>query len=240
MKISEFTYRGPDAEDQTLSFECKATVENDSDFPVEMIKTSACLVNSDGVCVGGSSDDEIDTFIDPKESSEIDISTGWNTNSAGFNNELNKIKVISDIVMYRREFSKLGLIDVPKKDLTCEFVSKQSTIAGLVEILGATCFRDKPNDDGDVGVELFCGVRNISNIYIEKVSIKMILIDQEDAQIEDTEQNDTLPPRVAKVINPSLYGVKPGKLRNSSLRITASIYLPVAHFSAEAVAVKEK
>ncbi|SVE01848.1 uncharacterized protein METZ01_LOCUS454702, partial [marine metagenome] len=83
MKITEFTYRGPDSEDQSLSFDCKGTVENASDFPVEMIKTSACLVNSDGVCVGGSSDDEIDTFIDPKESSEIDISTGWNIPSAG-------------------------------------------------------------------------------------------------------------------------------------------------------------
>ena len=177
MKITEFTYRGPDAEDGSLDFECKATVENNSDFPVEMIKTSACLVNSDGVCVGGSSDDEIDTFIDPKESSEIDISTGWNIPSAGFS-ELNKIKVVSDIVMYRREFSKLGLIDVPKKELTCEFVPKISTIAGLVEILGATCFREKQDDEGDVGVQLYCGVRNISNTYIEKVAIKMILIYQ--------------------------------------------------------------
>ena len=232
MKITEFTYRGPDSEDQSLSFDCKGTVENASDFPVEMIKTSACLVNSDGVCVGGSSDDEIDTFIDPKESSEISINAGWNTPSAGFNNELNKIKVVSDIVMYRREFSKLGLIDVPKKDLTCEFVPKTSTIAGLVEILGATCFREKPDDDGDIRIELNCGVRNISNTYIEKVAIKMILIDQEDAQIEDSEENTTLPPRVGKIMNPSFYGIKPGKLRNSSLRITASIYLPVAHFSA--------
>ena len=239
MKITEFTYRGPDAEDQSLSFDCKATVENNSDFPVEMIKTSACLVNSDGVCVGGNSDDEIDTFIDPKESSEIDIQTGWNIPSSGFN-ELNKMKVVSDIVMYRREFSKLGLIDVPKKDFTCEFVPKTSIIAGLVEILGATCLREKPDDDGDVRVQLYCGVRNISNTYIEKVSIKMILIDQEEAQIEDSESYETLPPRVAKVLNPSFYGVKPGKLRNSSLRITASIYLPVDHNSAESVAVKEK
>ena len=240
MKISSFTYTGPDAEDQSLNFDCEATVENDSDFPVEMIKTSACLVNSDGVCVGGSSDDEIDTFIDPKESSEISINAGWNTNSAGFNNELNKIKVVSDIVMYRREFSKLGLIDTPQKDLSCEFVPKKSTISGLVEILGVTCFREKPDDDGDVRIELNCGVRNISNTYIEKVAIKMILIDQEDAQIEDSESYEALPPRVAKILNPSFYGVKPGKLRNSSLRITASIYLPVAHNSAEAVAVKEK
>ena len=239
MKISSFTYTGPDAEDQSLSFDLEATVENDSDFPVEMIKTSACIVNSDGICVGGSSDDEIDTFIDPKESSEIDISTGWNIPSAGFS-ELNKIKIVSDIVMYRREFSKLGLIDVPKKELTCEFVPKTSTIAGLVEILGATCYREKQDDEGDVGVQLYCGVRNISNIYIEKVSIKMILIDQEEAQIEDSESSETLPPRVAKVINPSFYGVKAGKLRNSSLRITASIYLPVDHNSAESVAVKQK
>jgi len=239
MKISNFTYSGPDA-DQELSFECSATVENDSDFPVEMIKTSACLLNSDGICIGGSSDDEEETFIDPKESTSININTSWGINAAGFNNELDKIKVVSDIVMYRREFSKLGLIDVPTKDNSCEFIPKKSTISGLVEILGVTCFREKPDDEGDVGVQLYCGVRNISNTYIEKVSIKMILIDQEEAQIEEDERDETLPPRVGKIINPSFYGVKSGKLRNSSLRVTASIYLPVAHFSADAVAVKEK
>ena len=62
MKITNFTYSGPDS-DNDMNFYCTAAIENSSDFAVEMVKSSLFILNNEGVCVGGSHDDEEDTYI---------------------------------------------------------------------------------------------------------------------------------------------------------------------------------
>jgi hypothetical protein len=240
MKITNFTYSGPDS-DNDMSFDCTAAIENGSDFAVEMVKSSLFILNNEGVCVGGNHDDEEDTFIDPKDSGTIDLRTGWGGfKGYVFNEEYNKIKILADAILYRREFTKLGTIDTPKTDDSASFVTKKTTISGLVDILGVVISRSKPDDDGDVRVDVNCGIRNISNTHIEKASIKIVLIDQEDAQIEDSEESTPIPPHTSKILTPNFFRLKTGKLRNSSVRITASIYLPVGHATGEAIAKKEK
>jgi len=104
--------------------------------------------------------------------------------------------------------------------------------------MGATCIRHEADDDGDVTVELQVGVRNLSDAYIDRVTTKIILLDQEDSQIEDSEDYSPMPPHSGRIFTPSVY-TKKGRLRNSTIRLSVSLYLPVGHQTEEALAVKE-
>ena len=173
MKITEFTYEGPDSDDE-MRFECKAAIQNNSDFAVEMVKTNTLIMNGENICVKGSYDDEVETFIDPKDTDNIDVSVPWSCKSEVFGKELGKIKVVADAILYRREFAKLGTIETPKNDNSSSFISKKTTISGLIDIHGVVLTREKPDEDGDIRVEIYCGLRNISNTHIEKASIQYV------------------------------------------------------------------
>ena len=236
MKISKFTYDGPDG-DGEVSFDMEAEVENQTDYVIELVKTSCLMTNADGICVGGSYDMESDAFIEPRDSGSIDVHPGW-MNASPFGGQLDAMKCTVDAVFFRRDFHKMGEVEVPESHEKCAFMEKVLNVGGSVDIMGATCIRREPDDDGDVVVELQVGVRNVSDVYIDRVATKIILLDQEDSQVEDSEDYNHLPPHSGHIFTPSVY-TKKGRLRNATIRLSVSIYLPVGHETAEAVAVKE-
>jgi len=236
MKISKFTYNGPDS-DGDISFDMEAEIENETEYVIELVKTSCLMTNSDGVCVGGSYDNESDAFIEPRDSGSINVYPGW-VKTAPFDGQLDAMKAVVDATFFRRDFQKMGEVEVPESHEKCGFMEKVLNVGGSIDIMGATCIRHEADDDGDVSVELQVGVRNVSDAYIERVTAKAFLLDQEDSQIEDSEDYSPLPPHSGHIFTPSVY-TKKGRLRNATIRLSVSIYLPVGHETEEAVAVKE-
>ena len=237
MKISKFTY-SPHS-DGDLSFDMKAELENETEHVIELVKTSCLMTNSDGVCVGGSYDNESDAFIEPRDSGSIDVHAGWGMKAASFGGQLDEMKAVVDATFFRRDFQKMGEVEVPESHEKCGFMEKVLNVGGSIDIMGATCIRHEADDDGDVSVELQVGVRNVSDTYIERVTAKAFLLDQEDSQIEDSEDYSALPPHSGRIFTPSV-STKKGRLRNATIRLSVSIYLPVGHETEEAVATKEK
>lgn len=237
MKIGNFTYSGPDG-DGDLNFTMdEATIENDTEYVIELIKTSCLMTNADGICVGGSYEDEQDAFIDPRETGSIYVSVPY-IREAPFGGQLDKITAVVDAVLFRRDFQKMGEVEVPEDHASCAFLEKSINVGGIVDVMGATCIRQVPDEDGNVSLGLEVGVRNVTDEYIERVSVKMILLDQEDSQVEDTDDYSHLPPHTGRVFQPSLY-TKKGRLRNATVRVSVSVFLPVGFKTVEKVAVKE-
>ena len=237
MKISKFTYEGPHG-DGDLSFDMKVELENETEHVIELVKTSCLMTNSDGICVGGSYDDESDAFIEPRDSGPLDVSVGW-VKSGPFEGQLDKINAVVDATFFRRDFQKMGEVEVPESHEKFEFMEKVLNVGGSVDIMGATCIRHKAEEDGNVYVELQVGLRNVSDAYIERATVKAFLIDQEGSQIEDSQDYYPLPPHSGRIFTPS-FCTKKGRLRNSTIRLSVSIYLPIGHATEEAVATKEK
>jgi hypothetical protein len=237
MKIAKFTYSGPD-EDGELFFDMEeATIENDTEYVIELIKTSCLMTNADGICVGGIYDSEQDTLIDPRESGSIHIDLNY-IKAASFGGRLNKMTAIIYAVLFRRDSQKMGELSVPEDHETCSFLEKKVNVGGIVDIMGATCKREKSDGDGDVEVGLDVGVRNVTDEYIDNVSVKMALLDQEDSQIEVSENRYDLQPHMGRVFSPSVC-TKERRLRNATIRVSVSVYLPVGFKTVEKVAVKE-
>ena len=59
-------------------------------------------------------------------------------------------------------------------------------------------------------------------------------MDQRDAQLEDTMDYEALPGKSSKTFTPSFWGLKPGKIKNGTINVTASVFVPIETFTAEA------
>ena len=235
MKVTSFAYQ-IDNEDR-IGFSSEAVVENKTQYEISMIKTNSLIVNSEGVCIGGDYNNEHEVFIDPSESISIDLRSGWGYPIQYFGDELDKIKSVNDAVFYRRDFMKLGEFEVPREEHETRMIKKDVTVGGMIDIMGVAAIRGKTEENGEVRVEINCALRNISDTHIEKAVFRAILNDREDAQVDMSQQYDTLPPHTGKCFRPSFYQNK-GKLRDATIRLSVAIYLPVDHISAEAVATK--
>ena len=235
VKITKCTYENPDS-DGDISIESEVLIENNSEFDIEYLKGSVIVVNEDGVTVAGSEIDDDNLFIGSKDSGAID---GWSLSTRVHKNHFDKgnaseAKVYIALTSYRREFVKLGSLDVPAKPGQMSVIKKVISLGGAAECMGMSCLRKKNDDDGEMDLEFSAGIRNTSEQYIAKAQVTVKAMDQRDAQVEDSVDWSELPAKTGKVYSPSFYGLKYGKLKNGEFKASASVFLPIDTYAVEA------
>jgi hypothetical protein len=240
MNINKFTYMNPDS-DGDINLDLSCLLENDSDFDIELVRGSVIIVNNDGVTIGGEDIDDDRVFIASKDSGEIDA-FNWcrihkDSLSGGSGADC---KAYVSMTSYRREFVKVGSLDVPTKSGEMTLIKKVISLGGAGELMGVSCLREKDDDEGEMQLNFRAGVRNTSDQYISRAQVTIKAMDQRDAQIEDTVDYASIPSHSGHVFEPSFYGLKYGKLKNGTFEISASVYLPVSSYSAEGTPVLEE
>jgi hypothetical protein len=234
MKITKCVYDNPDS-DGRIEITPEVLIENDSEFDIEFIKGSVIVVNEDGVTIGGSDIEDDSLFIGSKDSGKLD---GWSLNTHVHKNHFDKgnaseAKVYIALTAYRREFVKLGSLDVPAKPGQMSVIKKVISLGGAAECMGMSCLRKK-DDDGKMDLEFSAGIRNTSDQFIAKAQVSVKAMDQRDAQVEDSYDASELPAKTGKNYNPSFWGLKYGKLKNGEFKASASIWLPIDSYAGEA------
>ena len=239
MKINKFTYTKPDS-DSDVRLECTAIIENDSDHDVEFVLVSNLILNSSGATISGDRTEEEGVFIDAKESGEVDVNCGWGLQEALFEGKPEKTKILVSATTYRREFIKVGAVDVPQDTNEISMLKKDISLGGVAELNGVSVLRLKKDDEGDTPLEIKAGFRNISDTHIERVQLTSKLQDQRDAVIEEDLSYSTLPSKSAFFAEPRFWGLKAGKLKNASIVMTASVFIPIDTYTAEASATLDE
>lgn len=234
MKISKFTYENPDS-DGDIRLDAEIVIENTSDFDAELVKVSCTVLNSSGVTVGGDVSDFEDVFINPKSSENIDLRLGWGYHKELFEGKPDKMTLLIEATTYKRDFVKIGSLEMPEIG-ELGMIKKNISLGGLAEIRGISALRKKDDDEGDIELEIRAGFRNISDTHIERAQLTSKLIDQRDAEIESNEDYNPVPSKSGYLFTPSFYGVKGAKAKNSEIKFTASIFVPMDSFTAEATA----
>jgi len=238
MKITEATYTTP-SDDQSSSTSIKCTIENTSENTIEMSKGYALLLDENGIVIGNDAEREEDSFAETGESFNVEYSPYIDmTNHVG---DLDKMKTIVDVTTFRREFFKLGEFECPQ-DHTTPIKSDYSKETGDIRIQGIYILMHKPYEDDNSDertIETRIAVRNIGDTYIEKVKVKLQLVDKEDAVIETSEDHRNVAPSSSNSISPSVYAKK-GKLKGASIKISIATYYAVKHFHAEGNLTKQK
>ncbi len=239
MKITEFTYNNPDS-DGNISLEGSVLLENKTDFDVEFVTVSSTVLNHAGVTVGGNRQEEDAEFITAKSSGEMDLNFGWNYHKDLFDGKPKKVKVLVETTMYKREFMKIGSIEVPASKNTLNMLKKDVSIGGMVEIRGISVLRKNDDDDGNIQLEIRAGFRNISDTYIDRAQLNTRIMDQRDAEIESDISYESMPSKSSWLCYPSFWGIKPGKIKNGEIVLSASIFVPIGTFTGEATATPSK
>ena len=239
MKITKFTHNNPDS-DGDIRLEGSVLLENKTDFDVEFITVSSTVLNHAGVTVGGNKDESDSQFITAKSSGEVDLNLGWSYHKDFFDGKPKKMKALVEATMYKREFVKVGSIEVPASKNSLNMLKKDVSIGGMVEIRGVSVLRKKDNDEGDVQLEIRAGFRNISDTYIDRAQLNTKLMDQRDAEIDSNISYESLPSKSSWLCEPSFWNIKPGKIKNAEIVLSASIFVPIGTFTGEATATLSK
>ncbi len=239
MKINQFTFRNPDS-DGDISLEGSVLLENKTDFDAEYITISSTVLNHAGVAVGGNREEEDSAFISSKSSGEVDLRFGWDYHKDLFDGKPKNIKALIEATLYKREFMKVGTIEVPANINTLHMLKKDVSIGGMVEIRGVSVLRKKDDDDGNIQLAIKAGFRNISDTYIDRVQLNARILDQREAEIESDIRYESMPSKSAWLCEPSFWGIKPGKVKNGEISLNASVFVPIGTFTSEATATLSK
>ena len=237
MKITQCTYEDSDWRDEpTMEFQVEAVLENQSDFDIEFVTTSMLVVNRSGCVIGGSENRDDRTFISSKDSGAVEMNCDAVRAAVGGSGSDTKCYISASL--YKREFIKVGSFDFPRAPGELSELKGNVSLGGVAELMGASCIRFQDDEeDGDCKFEFYSGVRNTSESYIARAQLSVRLMDQRDALVEENIDYSELAAKGMYVFNPSFFGIKPGKLKNAKFDLTASVFVPVETFTAEAVPV---
>ena len=186
------------------------------------------IASADGVVAGGSQDDEQDVFIETGGEEEFSIYTSYIA-KALLGENLDEINATVDVTFFRSEYQKLGEHEVPETPEAPKVLNNAIDVGDFIKINGMLLYRSKPDEDGDIKLELVMGMRNVSDIHFDKVELKMTLNDRKGAEIDYSTDYGQLPPYSGRVMNPSIWGLSEARLKNCTVNISLDIYQPVAY-----------
>lgn len=229
MNITTFQAYEPDG-DGDISFQLDSNITNETDQEVKHIRTSVMMLNSDGVCIGGSHGDQDEFFAEAGECSDYSPSISF-VPQAGFPD--GNIRVIVDATLCRKEFRKLGNLPVPKNAGFSQ-LSEHVTFSDLVQVMGIAMIRKAADEDGEIKLEIACGVKNTSSMYIDACEIQARLIDEQGSELEESSEREALAPFETRIFTPTFWGLKKGKLKDCVVQVSISLMVAVAHYTADA------
>lgn len=236
MKITKFAVGAPDSDgDMNSSIEFVAV--NPTKEDVRLVRYHAVVTDKDGYAVACNIENEESCNLEPGG----DLTLGpWITLQKGFCGKTrDNLKLTMSATMYAREFTKLGEIEVPAKDLTVALVEKKvssSVIDGTVKV-GVQ--RKKEDDSGQVQVSCMVMVRNKSDLHLQKVQLKSELLDSEDAVVESNESDVTIAAHCVSCIDGGFSWLKKSQLKGAKVRMGLFVFRPVYAGECTAVSTPE-
>jgi len=211
----------------TVDYEIELSTANDTEQTIELVKTSCLIVSKEGATIGGDFNNEEDIYMEPGEVAKFNVSSGYGIFHSATNGDPSSVEAHIDTTFFRREFFNLGELDVPSEDgQVTQLTSTKNVAGGDLQILGATISRDA-SEDADRNLNTSVGLRNLGSDVQQKIMVKSILIDRAGAQIDYSEYEEVIPPQSAAIITPSVY-TKAGRLKGAKMKITVTLFQPVA------------
>ena len=231
MKITKATYRAPDNYGDT-SFDIETSVENKNEDIVDMSVSTLTILDANNNTVSCDYDREEASYAEKDETFSVNLS-GYA--KAYLVSDFSKAKAIVDLTTYKKEFKKIGDFDIPADHKSC-IQSNNQIEFGKLRVFGISIFRYDPpeNASDDHSVATKIAVKNISDQYIQKVSIKVQLIDRTGSNLIDSEDYRAIPPNGSMYFEPSVYA-KSGKLKGAKLDVSISSFHQIEHYNAESL-----
>ena len=229
-----FRFNEPD-DDGDMHAEFAFEGANDSEHSVRRIRYSVVLFNGDGAAFSSSKGDE-DVRVESGESFDLSPHIGWIKESICGDSRDN-VTCRLTAHLYRRELIKLGeaKVKAPGKSPTVATLSHKAESETVDPDIRVLLTLMPPDDDGDVRIEGYCGVRNLSDKPIDTVLLKSVLLDEDDMELGSDDSTIALDIGETGCIEFSMWGVKKNVLKSARMRFTLSLFHRVDTQRCEAV-----
>ena len=219
MSITRFENEAPD-EDGDISIDLEFDVKNESDKDISLIKYDV-VVEQDGVgTIGGQTRNTEDCLLD---SGEVFTGSTWlRINENAMCKASSEVRVKLFARLYEREFFKIGSMDVPADingiaSLTKEIDSELLDSSIIVSMIRRP---DGDEDSKEDRLEFRAGLTNKSDVYIEDLELRIVLMDRTGAEDDDTYDSlDTLGPQSGTYVEPSFWGKPKSKLKGATVEV---------------------
>lgn len=217
-----FTFHFDDDGDFITELTCK--VENDGEPTVDLVATSAILLNGSDCAIGGSFADVEETCIEEGDSESMTVNVGgWGLKEGQLGSN-KAVKATVGFDYYERS-APVTLIEgpVPKDHETVSEMKDIQCPLDSCAVTGATVTVSEPDDDNDVTVSAKIGIRNTSETGMLKFDLKTELFDKKGNPAADDIHTDDVMPSETRIYEAGMY-VKKGKAKGATLRLQFSRY----------------
>lgn len=231
IEVTEFKLSPPDSDDD-MRPEITIEVTNTTDETIRQVRHATAFLGYDGGPMSFSTRNIEDVTLDPGE--VYGISPYGYVKSLATAGNRDDVKVVSNVRLMKRDFIKLGSVDTPAPGKS---VSKTMPVGS--DVIDGDVFASvlvtKPDGDGESYVEVKVMMKNATDQFIEEAQVKAQLIDEEDAQIDDSYASENISANGYGMFETSFYGMKKSKIRDTKVKIGLYIYSDVASGIAERV-----
>ena len=100
-------------------------------------------------------------------------------------------------------------------------------IGDMLKILGTNIFLQPVDEEGEQGIEVKVGVRNVSDVHFEKVQLKAELLDKKGNEIEESSDYYATNAFSCRTLTATFWGQKPSRLKNCTIKLSLSIFQPI-------------
>jgi hypothetical protein len=137
--------------------------------------------------------------------------------------------------LFKREFFKLGTFKLPESEGVTWLDASLESLA-VENNIKISMTRFEPDPDGEVRIEFIAHIKNKTNFRLEDAELKVSLLDRAGAEIESSTSSNDLPPHSSANLDPTLWGIKPKKLKGASVELSITIYEQIGATNLEGAA----
>lgn len=210
----------PDS-DGDISPELKIEFKNESERPIEFLSSKVLIFNDNGLLIS-SSNDENDDFIEPGDIWPGDLSPGY-FNSSMVSGETPK--GLLEILGCACNHHELGAFELEPQKLAG--IGERRELGDGISLVSLTVSVSKPDDDGDLNVEIKALLDNSGSISLPRASLSGKIL-RSGREVEDlSNYSDPVPAGQMTVLEVSSY-VKKRQISGASIEIRLSLFPIIA------------
>jgi hypothetical protein len=231
MKISKFTLDALNS-DGDCDGDIEFSITNTTNVNVNQIRHSEMYFDSNGNFGGGNNDGPTEVDLKPGKTHTFSEFLNIKKNMTSARND---IKVISSIRLMDRNLIDLGKYEIPKsdsEDLIVQIETKSNLISSPIQL---RIERDKPDEDGDFWVRIYCCISNMTQVFFDAVELEATLLNAKGSIEKTNKFKVQVPPLSMSNAETAFMVMKSSKIGKGQINISLSIFSQVGHATLEAI-----
>ncbi len=220
-KITKSKINKPDSDgDVSIDIELKLTSFSDED--IELVLTKMVVLTANGLPLI-EQEDERELLINNASTEELGLNSGYFKAAQIAGSSASDSQVLLQVVPCGCKYTELPLLELTSPG-NITGLSEKVELQRDVQLQGFSVCTTKPDEEGNCQLEVKGLIVNESGCLLNKVVVKIRLLDKNGREIDSTEWNEKVPPSGTICVDTSMWGIKPSRLDGARANISTQIF----------------